>query len=143
MNKPVTYNKAVIPNSPIAIVDLQNNDNQAIVNSTIMIAELKDCKPIGVATYKTTAEMPEELRKALPDIEELKKLLLKRNYYDDRTKHQLRLQAEIHGQSLPASVRVLLCECKQGSGGEKLGKSERNPLEIRNDNRKINIVLWI
>ena len=32
-------------------------------------------KPMGVATYKTTAEMPEELRKALPDIEELKKLL--------------------------------------------------------------------
>lgn len=28
-------------------------------------------KPMGVATYKTTAEMPEELRKALPDIEEL------------------------------------------------------------------------
>ena len=44
-------------------------------NSAIMIAELKDCKPMGVATYKTTAEMPEELRKALPDIEELKKLL--------------------------------------------------------------------
>jgi predicted nuclease of restriction endonuclease-like (RecB) superfamily len=32
-------------------------------------------KPMGVVTYKTTAEMPEELRKALPDIEELKKLL--------------------------------------------------------------------
>ena len=32
-------------------------------------------KPMGVATYKTTAEMPEELRKALLDIEELKKLL--------------------------------------------------------------------
>ena len=32
-------------------------------------------KPMGVATYKTTAEMPEELRRALPDIEELKKLL--------------------------------------------------------------------
>ena len=32
-------------------------------------------KPMGVATYKATAEMPEELRKALPDIEELKKLL--------------------------------------------------------------------
>ena len=32
-------------------------------------------KPMGVATYKTTAEMPEELRKAMPDIEELKKLL--------------------------------------------------------------------
>ena len=32
-------------------------------------------KPMGVATYKATAEMPEELRKAMPDIEELKKLL--------------------------------------------------------------------
>ena len=86
MNQPATYNKAVIPNSsvitdelsinsPIAIVDFQNNDNQVVVNSTIMIGELKDCKPMGVATYKTTAEMPEELRKAMPDIEELKKLL--------------------------------------------------------------------
>ena len=86
MNKPEAYNKAEIlnlslmtdelnTNSPIAIVDFQNNDNQAVINSAIMIAELKDCKPMGVATYKTTAEMPEELRKALPDIEELKKLL--------------------------------------------------------------------
>ena len=32
-------------------------------------------KPMGVATYKTTAEMPEKLRKALPDVEALKKLL--------------------------------------------------------------------
>ena len=32
-------------------------------------------KPMGVATYKTITEMPEELRKAMPDIEELKKLL--------------------------------------------------------------------
>lgn len=40
-----------------------------------MIDELKDYKPMDVATYKTTAEMPEELRKALLDIEELKKLL--------------------------------------------------------------------
>ena len=40
-----------------------------------MIAELKDGKPMGVATYKTTSEMPEELQKAMPDIEELKKLL--------------------------------------------------------------------
>ena len=75
MNRIETYNMTIIPNSPIAIVDLQNNDNQAVINSAIMIVELKDCKPRGVATYKTTAEMPEELRKALPDIEELKKLL--------------------------------------------------------------------
>ena len=32
-------------------------------------------KPMGVATYKTTADMSEELRKALPDIEDLRKLL--------------------------------------------------------------------
>ena len=75
MNRIETYNMTIIPNSTIAIADIQNNDNQVVVNSTIMIGELKDCKPMGVATYKTTAEMPEELRKALPDIEELKKLL--------------------------------------------------------------------
>ncbi len=32
-------------------------------------------KPMGVATYTTTADMPENLRKALPDVEALKKLL--------------------------------------------------------------------
>lgn len=32
-------------------------------------------KPMGVATYKTSSEMPEKLRKALPSIDELKKLL--------------------------------------------------------------------
>ena len=32
-------------------------------------------KPMGVATYTTTTEAPEDLRRALPDIEELKKLL--------------------------------------------------------------------
>ena len=32
-------------------------------------------KAMGVAAYKTTTDMPEELRKTLPDIEELKKLL--------------------------------------------------------------------
>lgn len=32
-------------------------------------------KPMGVATYKTATDMPERLRKTLPDIEELKKLL--------------------------------------------------------------------
>lgn len=75
MNRIETYNMTIIPNSTISIADFQNNDNQVVVNSTIMIGKLKDCKPMGVATYKTTAEMLEELRKALPDIEELKKLL--------------------------------------------------------------------
>lgn len=32
-------------------------------------------KPMGVATYKTADDLPEELRKALPNIDELKKLL--------------------------------------------------------------------
>ena len=32
-------------------------------------------KPMGVATFRTKEEMPEKLRKSLPDIDELKKLL--------------------------------------------------------------------
>ena len=32
-------------------------------------------KPMGVATYKTPNDMSEELRRALPDIEDLKRLL--------------------------------------------------------------------
>lgn len=32
-------------------------------------------KPMGVATYRMNADMPEKLRKALPDVEDLKKLL--------------------------------------------------------------------
>ena len=32
-------------------------------------------KPMGVATYTTSNDMPEKIRKALPKIEDLKKLL--------------------------------------------------------------------
>lgn len=65
-------------NSTIAIANLQNDDNQAVVNSAIMIAELRDYnKSMGVATYKTTAEMPEELQRALPDIEEIEETAVK------------------------------------------------------------------
>ena len=32
-------------------------------------------KPMGVVTYKTSDDMPERLKQALPDMEELKKLL--------------------------------------------------------------------
>lgn len=32
-------------------------------------------KPMGVATYRATKDMPEKFRNALPNIEELKKLL--------------------------------------------------------------------
>ena len=45
-------------------------------NRTIAEYAVRDyAKPMGVATYRTSAEMPEKLRKALPDIEDLKKLL--------------------------------------------------------------------
>lgn len=33
-------------------------------------------KPMGVATFKTATEMPEKLRRALPDMEELKKTIV-------------------------------------------------------------------
>lgn len=36
-------------------------------------------KPMGVATYLTSADMPERLRKALPDIDQLQLLLYKNN----------------------------------------------------------------
>ena len=36
-------------------------------------------KPMGVATYRTADEMPEQMRKALPDIEELKRQLAEVN----------------------------------------------------------------
>jgi hypothetical protein len=32
---------------------------------------------MGVATYTTAADMPEELRKALPDMDELKRIMAK------------------------------------------------------------------
>ena len=32
-------------------------------------------KPMGVATYRSAEDMPEKLRKALPDVEKLKELL--------------------------------------------------------------------
>lgn len=45
-------------------------------NRTIAEYAVRDyAKPMGVATYRTSDEMPEKLRKALPDIEDLKKLL--------------------------------------------------------------------
>lgn len=57
-------------NPPIGIV-LCKDANREFVEFVIRDYD----KPMGVATYKTTPDMPEELRRALPDIEELKKLL--------------------------------------------------------------------
>ena len=37
-------------------------------------------KPMGVATYKTADDMPEKIRKALPDIDALKKLMSEKNH---------------------------------------------------------------
>jgi hypothetical protein len=46
------------------------------MKQTIVEFAVRDfTKPMGVATYKTSAELPEKMRKALPDMEKLKKLL--------------------------------------------------------------------
>ena len=59
-------------NPPIGIV-LCREANREYVEFVIRDYE----KPMGVATYTTTTEAPEDLRKALPDMDELKKLLAK------------------------------------------------------------------
>ena len=46
------------------------------INKSFVDYVIQDyAKPMGVATYKTSKDMSEELRKALPDIEDLKRLL--------------------------------------------------------------------
>jgi predicted nuclease of restriction endonuclease-like (RecB) superfamily len=46
------------------------------MNHTFVQFAVRDyTKPMGVATYRTTEEMPENWRKVLPDINELEKLL--------------------------------------------------------------------
>ena len=57
-------------NPSIGII-LCREANKAYVEFVIQ----KYDSPMGVATYKTVADMPEELRKALPDEEQLKELL--------------------------------------------------------------------
>lgn len=48
------------------------------VNSVVAEYAIRDCdKPMGVATYRTSADMPEHLRNALPAPEDLRKLLSK------------------------------------------------------------------
>ena len=57
-------------NPSIGII-LCKNMNKAFVDFVI-----RDyTKPMGVATYKTSKDMSEELIEALPDIDDLKKLL--------------------------------------------------------------------
>ena len=46
------------------------------MNQTFVEFAVRDYnKPMRVATYRASKDMPERLRNALPDIEELKKLL--------------------------------------------------------------------
>ncbi len=45
------------------------------MNGNIVTVILSDLDPVNQLGYKTSKDMSEELRKALPDIEDLKKLL--------------------------------------------------------------------
>ena len=65
-----TYVKKPHENPAIGIV-LCRDMNQSFVEFAIRDYD----KPMGVATYRATKDMPERFRSALPDIEELKKLL--------------------------------------------------------------------
>ena len=60
-------------NSTDVSVELQKAENQIDINNSITISNINDF-PIE-DFFKPTADMPEKFRKALPDIEELKKLL--------------------------------------------------------------------
>lgn len=62
--------KKVHENPSIGIV-LCKNANKDFVEYVIQ----DYAKPMGVATYRLSEDMPEKLREALPDVEELKKLL--------------------------------------------------------------------
>lgn len=58
------------------------------LKTAIAIAEIESnksdyTKPMGVATYKTSDEMPEHLRKALPTNEEFARLLEKKHNMED------------------------------------------------------------
>lgn len=64
------YVKLPDENPSIGIVLCKN------VNEEIVELSFSDTsKPMGVATYRTSQELPPRLKEALPDIEELKKLL--------------------------------------------------------------------
>lgn len=64
------YAKLPDENPSIGII-LCKSKNDKIVELSFRDAS----KPMGVATYRTSSELPKELRDALPDIEDLKNLL--------------------------------------------------------------------
>lgn len=57
--------------NPSIGIELCKNANKGFVEYVFQ----DYAKPMGVATYRLSEEMPEKLREALPDVEELKKLL--------------------------------------------------------------------
>ena len=67
----VELKKGKFNENPSIGIILCREANKAYVEFVIR----KYDSPMGVATYKTAADMPEELRKALPDEEQLKELL--------------------------------------------------------------------
>ena len=64
------YVKLPDENPPIGII-LCKNKNEEIVELSFSDTS----KPMGVSTYRTSQELPERFRKALPSIEDLKRLL--------------------------------------------------------------------
>lgn len=52
---------------------MAQHDYVRMITPDYLIKDYK--KPMGVATFRTKEDMPEKFRNALPDIEELKKLL--------------------------------------------------------------------
>jgi predicted nuclease of restriction endonuclease-like (RecB) superfamily len=65
-----TYVKKAHENPSVGIILCKE------MNQTFVEFAVRDyTKPMGVATYRTSEEMPEKLRKALPNIEQMRKLL--------------------------------------------------------------------
>lgn len=60
--------------SSVRTDELENNS--IVLETGLTTKNIQDYdKPMGVATYKTTADMDERLKKLLPPVEELEKLL--------------------------------------------------------------------
>ena len=57
--------------NPSSVIVICQDANRQFVE--IMVRDYD--KPMGVATYRTAQEMPENLRKTLPDIDKLQNLL--------------------------------------------------------------------
>ena len=91
-------------NSAVATVELLTTDNEIDIFHTMQVANVAEfpigivlcqtanhsyvqyavrdyTKPMGVATYKTLDDMPEKLRKALPDIKKMMEILEKKNNF--------------------------------------------------------------